>query len=360
MFFALARSGHLKARSYLSDVNPNLIDAYTGVRDDVDCVVDLLQVHKRRHGETYFYKMRKRVPTTLSERAARIIYLNKTCFNGLYRENKKGEFNAPLGSYRNPNICDEANLRAVAQKLQGVNIGARDFSTAAKLPKRGDIVYFDPPYDPISKTADFTGYAKGGFGVESQEKLAETFTALVHKGVHVILSNSLTPLTRELYSGFNFYKVSANRVVNSRADRRGKVSEALITSFPIWEERRGSRGPVNGRGLVSIKKLERIRTKQWLIENNYADVAGLIDEVTSKWLAEGKRTRRNWWEILAGDLKGNSRVIAGRQFPVLRAAQIRKGVPVTENAICRNLEEEAPAVVRVTGRWPKEARVSSR
>jgi DNA adenine methylase len=352
LFFALARTGHLQARAFLSDINPNLIEAYTGLHEDVDGVIDILKTHKRRHNETYFYKVRKRVPATLSERAARIIYLNKTCFNGLYRENKKGEFNVPFGSYKNPNICDEDNLRAVAIKLQGVDVAARDFAVAAKLSRRGDMVYCDPPYDPVSKTSDFTGYSKDGFDVEAQEELARTFMTLAQRGVHVILSNSLTPFTQGLYKDFYIYQVFAKRLVNSRADRRGEVPEALITTFPITADPKGSRTPINGRPVIGTRRLERILTKQWLIENNYKDVADLIDEVVEEWSEEGKHTRRNWWEILAGNVEGKPRKVAGREFPVLRAAQRRQGVPITPNAICRSPKEETPPI-KVTGRWAK-------
>lgn len=342
LFFALARTGQLQRRAVLSDINPNLIDAYTGLREDVDGVIDILKVHRRRHGESHFYRVRKKVPATLSERAARIIYLNKTCFNGLYRENKKGEFNAPLGRYKNPNICDEENLRSVAATLRDIDVAARDFTVATRSARRGDLVYCDPPYDPVSKTAYFTDYSKAGFGIEAQEKLVETFIKLAKRGVHVILSNSLTPLTRQLYKDFYISQVLAKRHVNSRADRRGEVSEALITTFPMTAEPKGSRTLINGRTVLGMKKVERTRTQQWLIENNYGEVADLIGEVVAEWRGQGKQTRRNWWDILAGGADGKSRRVAGREFPVLRAAQLRQGVPITPNAICRSSKEVAP------------------
>ena len=351
LFFALARAGRLRSRAYLSDINPNLIDAYQGLLEDVDAVIRNLKRHRRRHCEEYFYKVRGRVPSTICERAARIIYLNKTCFNGLYRENRKGEFNSPFGSYENPNICDEDNIRSVATTLQDVDVGSRDFSVAAKLVRRGDLVYCDPPYDPISKTAGFTGYSKGGFGVDSQEALAKTVVTLAQKGVHVILSNSLTPLTRELYKGFYISKVFAKRLVNSRADRRGVVSEALVTTFPTAGSRRAGT-PINGRVVTGMGSFERMMTKQWLVENEYTDVAALIDEVVGEWNREGKQTRRNWWEVLAGNAHGKARTVAGREFPVLRTAQLRQGLPVTPNAIYRN-PKELPPPIKVTGRWAK-------
>lgn len=353
LFFALARTGRIRARSTLRDVNQNLIAAYLGVRDDVEALIRALKVHKRRHSEAYFYEVRARAPRSLVQRAARIIYLNKTCYNGLYRENSKGQFNAPFGRYKNPAICDEENLRAVAATLEDIDIAARDFSCILSVAKRGDLVYFDPPYNPVSKTADFTAYSRDGFGADAQRKLAEVFASLAARGVKVILSNSMTAFTKTLYQPFDCYEVLANRLVNSRADRRGKVAEALITSFPIHPQGRRRRVPINGHSVFADGAsggLERMLAKQWLLENQYADVATLIDEVMEEWQAQGKRTRRNWWEILAGDVKGNPRVVAGRTFPVLRTAQLRQGVPVTPDAICRDPKEEIPAV-RATGRW---------
>lgn len=233
LFFALARAHRLRGKTYLSDINPNLIEAYQGLRQNVDDVIRLLKIHKRRHCEEYFYQVRAQVPTTQAGRTARIIYLNKTCFNGLYRENSKGKFNVPFGRYVNPNICDEDNLRGVGATLRNVDIEARDFTAATRLIRRGDLVYFDPPYNPVSKTSGFTDYAKGGFGVDAQEKLAKTFAVLAQRGAHVILSNSLTPLMTELYKDFHISEVAAKRSVNSRTDRRGEVLEVLVTTFPL-------------------------------------------------------------------------------------------------------------------------------
>lgn len=358
LFFALARIGHLQGTSFLSDVNQNLIDAYIGVRDHVDQVIDILTLHRRRHSEAYFYEVRARVPRALAKRAARIIYLNKTCYNGLYRENSKGKFNAPYGRYTNPAICDEENLRAVAKTLRNTKIRAQGFDSVLRFARTGDLVYFDPPYAPLSKTADFTSYSKDGFGLDAQRSLAKVCQRLADRDVSVVVSNSLTDLTKELYRDFFLYEVFANRLVNSRADKRGKVAEALIANFPIHSTKSASLFSKSVRGctvMISANGgIERMLTKEWLRENDYSDVADLIDEVMDEWKAQGKQTRRNWWEILAGDNKGNSRHVAGRTFPVLQAAQLRQGIPVTKNAICRNSNEEAPAV-RVTGRWSKTA-----
>ncbi len=351
LFFAMARTGRIKKTSFLTDVNENLISAYMGVRDEIEKVIKTLLEHKRKHSEPYFYELRSRMPRTLANRAARIIYLNKTCYNGLYRENSKGLFNAPFGRYKNPRICDSENLRAVSETLKAAQIYATDFTSVAKNANRGDLVYFDPPYTPISKTADFTNYSRDGFNAAAQVKLAELFSELSRKGVKVILSNSMTESTKTLYKNHFIYEVFANRLVNSKSERRGKVPEALITNFPIDENTLDGAKRVNGRAVNAQTNigLEKLVAKQWLKDNNYDDVAALIDEITKEWKIKGKNTRRSWWEILAGDSRGNPRTVAGREFPVLRAAQIRQGVPITDSALCRNGREQAPPI-RVTRR----------
>jgi DNA adenine methylase len=208
LFFELSRLEKIKRQAYLSDNNRNLID-------------------------TYYYEVRAHVPDSLLERAARIIYLNKTCFNGLFRENSKGLFNVPLGKYKNPLICDEVNLRAVATALKKTKIEARPFESVLNRAKPGDLVYFDPPYHPVSKTSSFTAYAKGGFGEDAQQELANVFRELDRAGVHVLLSNSMTDFVKELYHEYRtgIVEVFARRMVNSRADRRGKVAEVLVRNF---------------------------------------------------------------------------------------------------------------------------------
>ncbi len=352
LFFALARTGRLPAGAVLSDVNSSLIEAYLGVRDDVEAVIQALLRHENEHCESHYYAVRSSAPETLVERAARIIYLNKTCFNGLYRENSKGIFNTPFGRNKNPGIRDEVNLRAASNALSRARLASVDFAALVADAAAGDLVYFDPPYAPVSKTADFTAYSKGGFGIGDQTALAETFGRLVERGVKVILSNSYTPLTRTLYGDYFIYRVQASRNVNSKTDRRGKVSEVLVTSFPLHESAAGVRGGwksmrINGDAGEVEKRLAR----QWLIENDYADVAALIDEVTAEWKKQGSSTRRNWWSVLAGNKQGQSRTVGGRAFPVLQVAQLRQGVPVTRNAICRNPQEEMPPPLRRTGRW---------
>lgn len=232
-FFELYRQGRLKGLepSLLSDTNERLIETYRGVRDEPERVIGLLERHKARHDKEYYYEMREHVPDDPVERSARIIYLNKTCFNGLYRENSKGLFNVPIGKYKNPMICDEENLWAVSMALQSVELDCRPFPTVRDKAQPGDLVYFDPPYHPVSATAKFTSYDQKGFGEKDQRALAEVFSELSRRGVKAVLSNSYTPLILDLYKDFVMHEVSATRAINSRADRRGAVSEALVTTF---------------------------------------------------------------------------------------------------------------------------------
>jgi DNA adenine methylase len=234
LFFELARTNRLgRKHAYLSDNNARLIDAYFAVKQNVERVIELLLEHKEWHNTEYYYAMRGTVPDDLYERAARIIYLNKTCFNGLFRENSSGIFNVPLGRYKNPNICDETNLRAAAQALARANVGVQPFESVLQRAQAGDLVYFDPPYHPVSKTASFTAYDKTGFGMDAQQRLADVARELDKNGVKVILSNSMTDFICGLYKHTHFIidQVYATRVVNSRADRRGKIAEALIHNF---------------------------------------------------------------------------------------------------------------------------------
>ena len=233
LFFELFRTNRLgRKHAFLSDTNARLIDAFLAVQQDVDRVIDLLKVHRSLHSKDHYYAVRGEVPDGLIERGARIIYLNRTCYNGLFRENSKGLFNVPFGRYEKPLICDEGNLRAASAALAHAKVEVRPFESTLERAERGDLVYFDPPYHPVSKTASFTAYEKGGFGREEQRKLAEVARALSRRHVKVVLSNSMTRFIVDLYKGdFEIDEVFANRHVNSRADRRGAVSEALILNF---------------------------------------------------------------------------------------------------------------------------------
>lgn len=227
LFFALASQGRI-GPAFLSDANPSLIDVYLGLQTDVEAVIAVLRQHV--YDREHYYAVRAQAPADLSlpERAARIIYLNKTCYNGLYRENRAGQFNVPFGRYVNPTICDEPNLRAAAAVLRGVDIACRPFTTVLDAARPGDLVYFDPPYDPLSPTANFTGYDRRGFGPDDQRRLRDVFAELGQRGVSAVLSNSDTPFVRELYAGLAMEQVFVARAVNSRANGRGKVAEVIV------------------------------------------------------------------------------------------------------------------------------------
>ena len=242
LFYAMVRSKRLgKKKAFLSDYNPRLVATYEGVKNDVDGVIKHLLKHKKNHSEEYYYSVREKLrddirnggPGNTIEHAARIIYLNKTGFNGLYRENNQGLYNVPFGRYENPQICDEENLKACSKALNSAQIKASHFASIVDTAQSGDFVYFDPPYDPVSKTASFTSYAKGGFGEDSQRLLAEACKDLHKKKVRVLLSNSYTEFIQGLYKidGFTVEAVSANRNVNSNPGKRGAIQEALVRNF---------------------------------------------------------------------------------------------------------------------------------
>jgi DNA adenine methylase len=233
LFFALQRAGLLeKHRCILADINTELIDAYRAIQTDVEAVIRIL--HEYHHTKDDYYRVRAQDPATLSlsERCARMIYLNRTGYNGLYRVNRSGRFNVPFGRYVNPTICDPVNLRAVARALHGVELVDAPFEEVLARTKRHDLVYCDPPYVPLTKTANFVTYASGGFSLQHQRELAKACLAAAQRDVYIVASNSDTPTVHDLYNLFpRRVPVKAWRRVNSRADRRGPVGELIITSY---------------------------------------------------------------------------------------------------------------------------------
>ncbi|HEY9879670.1 MAG TPA: DNA adenine methylase [Leptolyngbyaceae cyanobacterium] len=227
---------HLTGRfrtAILADINPELVNVYQCVRNQVEDLIALLQKHKQNHSQPYYYALRAQTDLAHPvERAARLLYLNKTCYNGLYRENSKGYFNVPMGRYKNPAICDVELLRAAATVLQGAHIRQESFDfVLQRATSRRDFVYFDPPYHPISSTSSFTGYSRHGFTAEDQVRLRQVFGTLAGRGVRVMLSNSDCPFIRDLYAGFSTHTIYAARAINSKAGCRGKITELLITSY---------------------------------------------------------------------------------------------------------------------------------
>lgn len=227
LFFAL-----LPKSAYLGDINGNLINLYTCIRDDVEVLITSLKVHQANHKKDYYYQIRAANPDNKIERASRLLYLNKTCFNGLYRENSKGQFNVPIGSYKNPKICDPNLLRHSSQALANKHIANYSFERVLDE-ARGyqDFVYFDPPYYPLNPTSNFTSYSRHSFGEKEQIKLQEVFTQLANRGVQVMLSNSDCSFIRDLYQDYQIREILAARAINSKAERRGRIKELLITSY---------------------------------------------------------------------------------------------------------------------------------
>ncbi|HME53886.1 MAG TPA: DNA adenine methylase [Candidatus Lokiarchaeia archaeon] len=228
MFFYLK-----PARAILIDNNHELMNVYDVIKNNVDDLIASLKKHV--YAEAYYYKMRDvdRVPSEFAkwssiERASRTICLNRICFNGLYRVNKKGEFNVPFGRYVNPLICDEDNLRAVHDALQNVELITDSFERCLGFARENDFIYLDPPYVPLSSTSNFTSYTSECFDNQYQEKLKDVFLALDDKKCKLMLSNSYCDFILELYKGFKLVTIMANRAINSKIEKRGKIKEILI------------------------------------------------------------------------------------------------------------------------------------
>lgn len=218
---------------FLSDSNEELINAYSVIKADVDGLIAILKEYKKSHSKEFYYKIRSQNPKSLSnlQRAARFIYLNKTCFNGLYRVNGNGEFNVPIGSYKNPTIYNEPELREISSLLKNAIIEVRQFYEIESEVKRYDFVYFDPPYYPVSKTASFTTYTKEDFLESEQKSLAKLFKTLDAKGAVLMLSNSDSEFIKKLYNGYNIGVVRATRMINCDASGRGKINEIVVTNY---------------------------------------------------------------------------------------------------------------------------------
>ena len=240
LFFHLYNSGRLQDGALLCDFNPELVLCYQVVRDEPEALIAALKQHERhRLDREYFMDVRgwDRRPDFAQrgavERAARTIFLNRTCYNGLYRQNNKGQFNAPFGYYKNPLICDPDNMRAASAALKRAELFVGDFGDVAARAEPGDLVYFDPPYVPVSATASFTHYTGQTFGPDDQRRLARLFDELMERGVYVMLSNSHTPLSRELYAAHavSTSVVLASRKINCDGRKRGNVEELIVCGY---------------------------------------------------------------------------------------------------------------------------------
>jgi DNA adenine methylase len=231
-------------KAVINDSNKELINCYKVIKDSLYELMEELSKDKYSNSETSYYEMRdldrstkKYASLSEVEKAARIIYLNKTCYNGLFRVNSQGQFNVPFGRYKNPNFLDDAVLRAVNKYLNSNDITLlnQDFAEAVKDANRGDFVYLDPPYDPVSETASFTGYDVNGFNRDEQKRLKKVFDDLNKRGCKVMLSNSCTDFILDLYKDYQdtIIKVMATRSINSNALKRGRVEEVLVLNYEI-------------------------------------------------------------------------------------------------------------------------------
>ncbi len=224
--------------AHINDLNEELVVTYKAIKEDVVLLINHLSSDKYIYDKNIFLDIRAQKPAELSdiERAARFIYLNRTGFNGMYRVNKSGQFNVPFGKYNNPLICDSENLQKVSSVLKEVTITSQSYKFVLDSAKKGDFVYFDPPYYPVTKTASFTTYTNDVFLEQQQKELRDTYLGLHKRGCFVMLSNSDTPFIESLYAsyvneGINIHKVKAGRAINSNSNKRGKVSEILITNY---------------------------------------------------------------------------------------------------------------------------------
>jgi DNA adenine methylase len=218
---------------FLSDNNPGLINCYEIVKNDVEGLLDLLREHRAKHSKEYYYYQRNIDTNNLSkiESVARFIYLNKTCFNGLYRVNSKGKFNVPIGSYKNPSIFQEKDLREAQKLLQSVKLKTMPFEKIINIAKKNDFVYLDPPYHPLSPTSSFTSYTSNSFSEKDQIRLAEVYRKLDKKGCLLMLSNSYSKLILELYDDYRIECVSAKRMINCNGKKRGAIPEVVVLNY---------------------------------------------------------------------------------------------------------------------------------
>lgn len=219
------------ATAYLSDLVEELINLYQVIQNNVDDLIRVSRTH--RYEKEYYYQIRALDPSQMAdiERASRILFLNKTCFNGLYRVNKKGQFNVSFGDYTDPVIVNEEALRGASGALRHAKIFSGDFELVLNNAQKGDFVYLDPPYVPLSSTSDFTQYTPDSFGAFDHKRLKNVFDELTSRGCYVMLSNSYTEFVIDLYSGYNVKTINAARAINSNTAKRGAIKELLILSY---------------------------------------------------------------------------------------------------------------------------------
>lgn len=236
LFFSVAPK-----KAVINDLNNDLILSYKTIRDEVGSLIRILEEHSDNNSKEYYYDIRlsdrdgRYEKMTDVEKSARLLYMLRVNFNGMYRVNKNNQFNVPYGRYKNPNIVNESLLRSISKFLNEskITILNKSFEEVARKAKKGDFIYFDPPYVPLNQTSNFTSYTADGFGHDDQVLLRDTFKELDNRGCYVMLSNSNSPLVHELYAEYkdNILLVDAKRVINSDASKRGNVKEVIVKNY---------------------------------------------------------------------------------------------------------------------------------
>ncbi|HXK82062.1 MAG TPA: DNA adenine methylase [Bacteroidales bacterium] len=229
---------HLQPKNaVINDLNEELINVYRVIKNDLEALINDLRIHK--NNADYFYEIRGLDRTddfnklSAVQKASRVIYLNKTCYNGLYRVNNAGEFNAPFGRYKNPNIVNEPTLKAVNKFLNSSNIiiNCDDYEKVLEKADNNSFVYIDPPYHPISESSNFTGYVQGGWNMYDQVRLRDNCDKLNERGVKLLISNSSASFIKDIYENYKIINVKATRYINSNASGRGEIDEVLIKNY---------------------------------------------------------------------------------------------------------------------------------
>ena len=226
----------------INDINKSLIGSYINVRDNVDLLINKLNSLQKQYykldedqQKEMFYRIRNEYNNAKNyssvKKSSLLIFLNKTCFNGMYRENKSGGFNVPFGKHRKPTICDETNLRAVSEQLKNTIILSGSYKKAVENAKAGDFIYFDPPYHPLNSTSSFTSYSQDDFIEKDQVELKELIDDLTARGCKVMMSNSYSKFIINLYKDYKQYKIAVGRSINSNGAKRGKIAEIVVTNY---------------------------------------------------------------------------------------------------------------------------------
>jgi len=290
--------------------------------------------------ETQFYRLRDEFNTCADpeRRAALFVYLNRHCFNGLCRYNQKGQFNTPFGRYVAPKLPEIA-MRTFEAKLKFAELSQSDFRDVIRATGSGDAVYCDPPYAPLSASANFTTYSADGFRPQDQQDLATLCEEAAQRGALVLVSNHDTPFIRALYKRSDeIVEILVSRTISCDAKTRNKASE-LIARF-------GSLG----HSQIQSPKPPHNSARDWLLASGYEDINAMIEKIMAMWQQKGLGTRKDWWEKLAGTLRGEPCVVNGVKLPILSAARIRKGWPSVPCSLCRNRDQPIPSIVK-QARW---------